>query len=158
MTTQSHKLTLGLVIGLTVTAALLFAATIGVATPALQISEPPSMNGRSFQCDPGDGNYRVSFNWTQKMPGNGAWLGTVTVSQGTNIVLNGKPIQVFDAMPLNAKDKDPINRQFQAQDGSFYCSKFTVSSQQGNLRNIVDWSGCRDWVLADHLCRFPRFR
>lgn len=158
MITQSQKRALSLIVGFTVTAALLFAATIGLAIPALQISEPPTMNGRSFQCDPEDGNYRVSFNWTKKMPGNGAWLGTVTVRQGTNTVLNAKPIQVFDAMPLNAQAKDPINRQFQAQDGSFYCSRFTVSSDPGNLRNIVDWSGCRDWVLADKLCRFPRFR
>lgn len=158
MFTHSPKRALCLALGLTITA-FLFASTAGGAAPILQLSEKPTLDGRGFQCDPENGGYRVSFTWTRRMPGSGAWLGNVTVRQGANIVVNNKPIQVFDATPSNPAPRDPINRQFQAQDGSFYCSTFTISSDPNNLRNIVEWSGCRGgWLLADQLCRFPRIR
>ena len=158
MTTHSSKRTLCLAIGLTLTAAFLLAANVG-GTPQNPLDQKPTLDGRGFQCDPENGGYRVSFTWTRRMPGSGAWLGNVTVRQGANIVVNNKPIQVFAATPSNPAPRDPINRQFQAQDGSFYCSTFTISSDPNNLRNIVEWSGCRGgWLLADQLCRFPRIR
>lgn len=140
MTTSSHRRTLCLVIGMLLTAALLLTSTVGGRTSALQTDQPTAPG--LFQCDDSGEGYRVAFAWTRRMPGNGAWLGTVTVSQGTKRILS-KPIQVFDATGTN-----PITRQFQAQDGSFYCRKMVITGD----RRSVSWSDCRNWVLADQTC------
>ena len=153
MTIQSHKSAVCMVIGLTVMAALLLASNVGGKASSIEISGHPTLSGRSFQCDPEDGNYRVALTWGRQMDGESAWLGTVTVRQGNNIVINNKPIQVFDAKEIGSV----VDRQFQAQDGSFYCSKLSIPNTGPNAKNSVTFSGCRSWVLGDHFCKFPRF-
>jgi hypothetical protein len=140
MITQSHKRALYVVIALTLTATLLWTSKAGGRASTLQYTDPPTVPG-IFQCD-GDGEYQVTFNWTRRMPGSGAWLGTINVRQGTQQILN-KPIQVFDA-----KGTEPVVRQFQAQDGSFYCR---VMSTPSNRRSF-SFSECRNWLLADQTC------
>jgi hypothetical protein len=142
MKSPSHKRTLSLVIGLTFTAALLWASAVGGRTATLQDSNQPTLLLPYF-CDDSDNPVRVSFTWTRQMPGKGAWLGTMSVNQGTQTILSSKPIQVFDA-----SGTDPIVRQFQAQDGSFYCGKMTITGD----KKSVSWSECRNWVLANQTC------
>lgn len=142
MITLSHKRTLCLVIGLSLTAMLVWAAKVGGRASALQYPDPPTVLG-IFQCDEGGEDYRATFRWTRRMPGSGAWLGNMTVTQGTRTILNSKPIQVFDA-----EGRDPIIRQFQAQDGSFYCRIMSITGD----RRSVSFSECRNWLLANQTC------
>jgi hypothetical protein len=142
MKSPSHKRTISLVIGLTFTAALLWASAVGGRTATLQDPNQPTLLLPYF-CDDSDNPVRVSFTWTRQMPGNGAWLGTVSVDQGTRTILSNKPIQVFDATGT-----DPVVRQFQAQDGSFYCGKMTITGD----KKSVSWSECRNWGGANKTC------
>jgi hypothetical protein len=66
-----------------------------------------------YACNSGCGV--LSFQWGRQMP-EGGRLGTVSCGQFAN-----KPIQVFDAQPINDASGKRIgtNWGFQAQDGSF---------------------------------------
>lgn len=143
MKSPSHKRTLSVLIGLTFTAALLWASVVGGRTSTLQDDPNKPTLLLPYFCDDSDNPVRVSFTWTKPMPGNGAWLGTVSVNQGTRTILSSKPIQVFDA-----SGTDPVVRQFQAQDGSFYCGKMTITGD----RKSVSWSECRNWGGANKTC------
>jgi len=134
MTTTSHKFTLSLVIGLTLMAALFWLSPVGGRTVTAQVNQP-TLPG-VYYGEESEGGYTVAFTWTRQMPGVGAWLGNVTVRQGTRLILS-KPIQVFDLQGNT--------RQFQAQDGSFYCRQMAIPD---NKREI-SWGECRNWVLAD---------
>ena len=134
MTTPSHQRTLSLVIGLTLMAALFWSSAVGGRTVTAQVNYPT--NPGFYFGEQSEGGYRVAFTWGRQMPGNGAFLGNVIVYQGAKLILN-KPIQVFDLQGNT--------RQFQAQDGSFYCRQMAIPD---NKREI-SWTGCRNWVLAD---------
>jgi hypothetical protein len=131
MTTSSHKRTLSLVIGLTLMAALFWSSTVGGRIVTAQVNEP-TLTG-FYYGEQSEGGYRVAFTWSPPRR-DGAFLGNVVVRQGAQLILN-KPIQVFD-LQGNI-------RQFQAQDGSFYCHEMAIP----NNKREISWSGCRNWVL-----------
>jgi hypothetical protein len=133
MTTPSHKSTLSLVVGLTLMAALFWSSTVGGRTVTAQVNKP-TLPGFYYSED-AEGGYRAAFTWGPERR-DGAFLGNVVVYQGTKLIVN-QPIQVFDLQGNT--------RQFQAQNGSFYCRQMVIPD---NKREI-SWGGCRNWVLAD---------
>jgi hypothetical protein len=114
-------------------AALFWSSAVGGRTVTAQINAPT--NPGFYFGEQSEGGYRVAFTWSPPRR-DGAFLGNVVVYQGSRLILN-KPIQVFD-LQGNI-------RQFQAQDGSFYCRQMGIPD---NKREIT-WSECRNWVLAD---------
>jgi hypothetical protein len=114
-------------------AALFWSSTVGGRTVSSQINKPT--NPGFYYGEQSEGGYRVAFTWGPERR-DGAFLGNVVVYQGSRLIVN-KPIQVFDLQGNT--------RQFQAQDGSFYCRRMDIPD---NKREIA-WSECRNWVLAD---------
>lgn len=93
-----------------------------MSTSTIPVTDNPTLD--KYQCGSGCGT--ITFSWGRRMP-EGGRLGTVTIGRFVN-----KPIQVFNAQPIN-NGLGGTDWRFQAQDGTFLGHMY-VSPRKGRIQ------------------------